>query len=183
MHLRASGLSWKALRAKLRGHEKQALIVLLCALALTFLALSEWLPRDAGQDAQVQTDTRQYAESLEARLSSLLSRIDGAGRTQVLVTLRSGEETVWARNEKSDSTDDADQSRVQCEREYILVRTGSTETGLPLRTVTPQILGVAVVCEGASDPQVRQNITQTLTAALGIGAGHISVVQMTSERN
>ena len=183
MHLRAKGLSWKALRERLRGHEKPALIALLCVLALLFLALSEWLPQKGEQTTPAQQDTGQYAEQLETRLETLLSCIDGAGRTRVLVTLRTGEETVWARNEKSDSTDDADQTRVQCEREYILVRTGSTETGLQLKTVTPQVLGVAVVCEGASDPQVRQNITQTLTAALGVGAGHVSVVQMKSERN
>lgn len=151
-------------------------------LALVFLALSEWVPKHSEKTPETQ-DAQLFAEALETRLEDLLSSIDGAGKTKVLVTLRTGEETVWARSEKSDRSDDAQQTRVQSERDYILVRTGSAESGLPLKTVSPQVLGVAVVCEGAADPQVRQNVTQTLMAALGIGAGHISVVQMQSERN
>ena len=182
LHLRESGLSWKALREKLQGNRKRALAALFCVLALALLAASEWLPKRTETAQDPQLAAQQYASALEERLETLLSSIDGAGRTQVLVTLRSGEETVWARNEKADSTDDAQQTRAQSERTYVLVRSGSAETGLPLKIVSPQVSGVAVVCEGAADPQVRQNITQTLTSALGIGAGHVSVVPMQTER-
>ena len=125
--------------------------------------------------------TTAYAKQLETRLAELIRSIDGAGKTQVLVTLRTGEETVWARNDSMDS--EADTSRVQSEQTYVLVRSGSDETGLQLKTITPTVQGVAVVCEGADDPQVQQRITRTVTAALGIGAGHVSVVKMQTERN
>ena len=118
---------------------------------------------------------------LESRLAQLIRTIDGAGKTQVLVTLRTGEETVWARNDSMDS--EAEPSRTQSEQTYVLVRSGSDETGLQLKTITPTVQGVAVVCEGADDPQVQQRITQTVTAVLGIGAGHVSVVKMETERN
>ena len=153
----------------------------MCALALVLLVLSEWTGTRTKAEPTIQTQPQAYAKQLETRLAELIRSIDGAGRTQVLVTLRSGEETVWARNDRMDS--EADPTRVQSEQTYVLVRSGSDETGLQLKTITPTVQGVAVVCEGADDPQVQQRITQTVTAALGIGAAHVSVVKMETERN
>lgn len=181
MHLRENGLSWKQILGKLRSDKKRAAVLILCGLALVLLALSEWtFPRTKTETAQT-TQPQAYAKQMETRLAELIRSIEGAGKTQVLVTLRTGEETVWARNDSMDS--EADASRVQSEQTYVLVRSGSDETGLQLKTITPAVQGVAVVCEGADDPQVQQRITQTVTAALGIGAGHVSVVKMKTERN
>ncbi|MBQ7541591.1 MAG: stage III sporulation protein AG [Clostridia bacterium] len=182
LHLPENGPSWKTLLEKLRGSKKRTAAVILCVLALALLAASEFTGSRKAPTESTQTQADAYAKTLETRLAALLSSIDGAGKTQVLVTLRTGAETVWAQNDKMDTQTDESESRVQSEQEYVLVRTGGDESGLPLKTRTPQILGVAVVCEGATDPQVRQRITQTLTAALGIGASHVSVVQMESER-
>ncbi len=181
MHLRENGLSWKQLLLKLRADKKRAAVLILCALALVLLILSEWtLPREKSETAQT-VQPQAYAKQTEQRLSELICSIEGAGRTQVLVTLRAGEETVWARNDSMES--ESGTSRVQSEQNYVLVRSGSDETGLRLKTITPTVQGVAVVCEGADDPQVQQRITQTVTAALGVGAGHVSVVKMETERN
>ncbi len=181
LHLRENGLSWKPLLQKLRGDKKRAAVLLLCALALVLLVLSEWTGTRTKTETAQQSQPVAYAKQLETRLAQLIRSIEGAGKTQVLVTLRTGEETVWARNDTMES--EADASRMQSEQTYVLVRAGSDETGLQLKTITPAVQGVAVVCEGADDPQVQQRITQTVTAALGIGAGHVSVVKMQTERN
>lgn len=181
MHLRENGLSWKQLLLKLRADKKRAALLILCALALVLLVLSEWPASRAKSEAAEPAQPQVYAKQMESRLADLIRSIEGAGKTQVLVTLRTGEETVWARNDSMNS--EADASRVQSEQTYVLVRSGSDETGLLLKTITPAVQGVAVVCEGADDPQVQQRITQTVTAALGIGAGHVSVVKMETERN
>ena len=181
LHLRENGPLWKPLLEKLRADKKRAVILLLCVSALILLVLSEWTqPRTKTETAQPVQPTA-YAKQLETRLAELIRAVEGAGKTQVLVTLRTGEETVWARNDTMDS--EADASRMRSEQTYVLVRSGSDETGLLLKTITPIVQGVAVVCEGADDPQVQQRITQTVTAALGIGAGHVSVVKMQTERN
>lgn len=180
MRLRENGLSWKQLLGKLRANKKRAAALLLCVTALLFLLLSEWTGSRAKPETTRTAVPAEYAQQLETRLAALIRSIEGAGKTQVLVTLRTGEETVWARDDRMDS--EADTSRVQSEQSYVLVRSGSDETGLQLKTITPTVQGVAVVCEGADDPQVQHRITQTVTAALGIGAGHVSVVKMQTER-
>ena len=160
-------------------NKKKAAIGLLCLLAVFFLVLSEWTKDTEQKEAAPQTESEDYAAQLEEKLGALLSSIDGAGKTKVLITLRSGAETVFARDDRLD----VEEGHTQSEQTYVTLRDGSSDAGLPLKTVSPQILGVAVVCEGADTPQVRQSITQTVTAALGIGASHVSVVKMQSERN
>ena len=172
---------WKPLLEKLRADKKRAAVLLLCVMALVLLVLSEWAHPHTKTETVEPLQPEVYAKQTETRLAELIRSIEGAGKTQVLVTLRSGEETVWARNDTMDN--EADTSRVRSEQAYVLVRSGSDETGLILKTITPTVQGVAVVCEGADDPQVQQRITQTVTAALGIGAGRVSVVKMQTERN
>ena len=157
---------------RVTANKKKAAICILCLFAAALLVLSEWTGNAKEKTPPAQT-AETYARTLETRLEELIASIEGAGKTQVLVTLRSGEETVFARDDRFE----AEEGRTQSEQTYVTVRSGSDETGLPLKTVTPQILGVAIVCEGADDPNVRQAITQTVTAALGVGASHVSVVR------
>ena len=45
----------------------------------------------------MQTDTAaDYATQLESRLTALISRVAGAGKTAVMVTLESGSESIYA---------------------------------------------------------------------------------------
>lgn len=166
---------------RLTADKKKAAVLILCGLALVLLALSELAPTGdkTARTQETAVSDEAYAQALETRLTHLLEAVDGAGRTQVLITLRSGAETVFARDDRLDAAPEHTQS----EQSYVTLRDGSRDTGLALKTVSPQILGVAVVCDGANDPAVRQAVTQTVTAALGVGASRVSVVKMQAERN
>ena len=74
--------------------EKQRVNLLVCTglAGLVLLGVTAWLP--AGNSTQspqtVQTDTAaDYATQLESRLTALISRVEGAGKTAVMVTLES----------------------------------------------------------------------------------------------
>ena len=47
---------------------------------------------------------------------------------------------------------------------------------MKIKSVYPEIKGVAVVCEGASDPVVREQIVSVITALFDISSKNISVV-------
>ncbi len=176
MHEREKDLT--RLRELLRSPKNRILLAALCGVCIVLLLASEWTG-EKKQAAQTQTavDPQTYAETLETRLGSLIRHIRGAGETRVFVTLRADGETVWARNDQLER-EQGENGRLRSSQEYVLLRDGSSESGLRMRTVMPTVQGVAVVCAGADDPEVCQRITQTVTAALGIGASHVSVVQM-----
>ena len=82
------------------GKNRTSLAVVVGVLAMLLLLLSELLPSGTTQKAAVftaQTATvSQYQAQLEQQLEELISQLQGAGHTAVMVTLSTGEETVYA---------------------------------------------------------------------------------------
>ena len=92
------------LAARLRAalaDEKQRVNLLVCMglAGLLLLAVSSWLPADSSTQsaapAAMTDSTADYAAELETRLTALISRVEGAGKTAVMVTLESGSESIY----------------------------------------------------------------------------------------
>ncbi len=154
-------------------------MLLISAVGLTgilLLTFSEIYP-DKKDEAFEQTDcvsdVREYEESLEKRLKELLSQIKGAGKISVMVTLDSGNENIYAKEEKH--------GEKNTESRYVIVDDAGDEVGLLLRVTEPEVRGVAVVCEGAASAQVRQEIINTVSAVLNISTNRISIAQIRSD--
>ena len=162
---------------KIKRDKRIAIIVCIGLVGIILLTLSELMPQksDAKQNEKSEnvTDIRDsYEENIEKRLTSIVSSIDGAGRTEVMVTLASGDENVYAVKEKS-----SDGSK---EREYIVIDSDKNESGLLLKVIEPEIRGVAIVCEGADSAKIRQEIISSVSAILGISTNRISIAKIKS---
>lgn len=162
---------------KIKRDKRIAVIVCIGLVGIILLTLSELMPQksDAKQNKKSEnvTDIRDsYEENIEKRLTSIVSSIDGAGRTEVMVTLASGDENVYAVKEKS-----SDGSK---EREYIVIDSDKNESGLLLKVIEPEIRGVAIVCEGADSAKIRQEIISSVSAVLGISTNRISIAKIKS---
>ena len=160
---------------KIKRDKKLTAIVCIGLAGIILLTFSEIFPtkNDSSDKKETEsvTDIRDsYEEDIEKRLTSIVSAIDGAGRTEVMVTLASGDENVYAVKEKS-----SDGSK---EREYIVIDSDKNESGLLLKVIEPEIRGVAVVCEGAGSAGVRQEIVSTVSAVLGISTNRISIAKI-----
>lgn len=160
---------------KIKRDKRIAVIVCVGLVGIILLTLSELMPhgKDVTEksDKEPATDIRDsYEDDIEKRLTSIVSAINGAGRTEVMITLASGDENVYAVKEKSN-----DGSK---EREYIVIDSDNNESGLLLKVIEPEIRGVAIVCEGADSAKVRQEIVSTVSAVLGISTNRISIAKI-----
>ena len=165
------------LAARLRAalaDEKQRVNLLVCMglAGLLLLAISSWLPADSSTQSAApaaKTDsTADYAAELETRLTALISRVEGAGKTAVMVTLESGSESIYATDTDSDGSST-----------HVLLGSGGAD-GLVETVETPRVLGVAVVCEGGGSAAVQSRVTALVQALTGIGTNHITVAKMAS---
>ena len=88
------------LRSLQSSKNRTSLAVAVGVLAMLLLLLSELLPGDSAQKMAVSTAqttaVSQYQAQLEQQLEGLISQLQGAGRTTVMVTLTTGEETIYA---------------------------------------------------------------------------------------
>lgn len=166
------------LKAWVRSDKKRInLLVVLGMVGMILLCVSEWIPSGTveepnGQTASVPLQAREqnYASELEQRLQQLIEAVEGAGQCRVMVTLSSGEETVYAT--------DTEQGETTSRSEHVLLG----EEALIERVQTPEIQGVAVLCEGGGNAAVRNTITELVRALTGVGANHITVTKMVTAK-
>ena len=139
------------------------LAVLLGAAAMLLILLSElFTPSEKTAAASAApADDNVYRQQLEQQLSDLIAQVEGAGKTTVMITLESGEETIYALDTLSGQT-------------HVLLDDG---TALAQTVCTPRVCGVAVVCEGGGDVRVAARITELVGALLDVPSNRICVEQ------
>lgn len=108
-------------------------------------------------------DTTEYVEKLESEVAALLARVDGAGSVSVLITLESDSENVYAYDSKDGS------------REYLTTGSGSSESVVLLRRMTPRLRGIAVVCGGGDNPVVQQKMISLLCSLFDLSSTKVFV--------
>lgn len=175
---------------------KLKLIILLGLAGMALILISQFTGGDSKPDSsQINTATaeftsEQYIAKMEEKLTGLITGIEGVGKAQVMVTLESGVEYIYAQEEKRnvDKTQDPGTAEAvgktyqkeNIEQKYILVDTNGKKQALVKTLLEPKIQGVVIVCEGGGDPLVQQNLTHVLTTALHIPSTRVCVVKITS---
>lgn len=169
---------------KSRLDKKLLLVVFLLFSGMIMLLASEL--SDTGKTVSAEltqptsvSDMQEYSRRLEERLISIISSIDGAGSTRVMVTFESGGEDIYLHDSDYGENAASDgKNSVERKDEYIIIDGSSGEQGIVVRRAEPKVRGVAVVCEGGGSEQVRVHIVDAVTALLDISSARVSVAKM-----
>lgn len=151
--------------------DKKALFIVALAIAGMLLILFSDDSNDI-KELSVSETASEFRENYEEELEKLISKIEGAGRVSVMITYESGEESVFA-SDKEESFRNGEQ---KIKNDYIIVDGENGETGLKIKSIYPEIKGVAVVCSGASDPVIKERIVSVVSALFDISTKNISIV-------
>lgn len=161
------GWQWFSKRWKeVLGQYRAAFLVLCAGVVLLLLPGSG---RTGAEEAELSAaETGFVLEDFEDRVAEILSQVEGAGETRVLLTVADDGRRELAR--------DQEQSDGRQTSTVVTVGAGSgRQEVVALRTTTPHFRGALVVCPGGEDPQVRLRLIQSLSALTGLGADRISV--------
>ena len=151
---------------KLQGQQGRAALAIVIGLAaMLLILLSECVPSQKTAP-ESSLDPEAYQSQMEQRLEKLISQMSGAGKTTVMVTLETGEESVYAVDTQS--------GEMQSQNTHVLLDDGSalTET-----VYQPQVRGVAVLCDGGGDVRVAARITEMICALLDLPSNRVCVEQ------
>ncbi|KNY26774.1 hypothetical protein [Pseudobacteroides cellulosolvens] len=123
----------------------------------------------------------------EKRLKEILMTVKGAGKVNVMVTYVSGKEIVPAydikRNENDTEEKDSGggvRSIKQNDSENKVVFEeiqGNNKKPIVLKEIMPQVKGVVVVAEGASDPEVKERLARAVQVLLDVPIHRIEVLE------
>ena len=173
---------------KLKDILKNKNILLVIGLAgILLIFLSEIVPKEKTDKDNVtnsQNYSYEYASQLETKLENILQTVEGVGSVNVMITIESGEQNVYAQSEKTDNdvktSDDLQTSQTQTfQNEYIIVEDEQgSKVALTETTLEPEIKGVGIVCTGADDFTVEKNITEMVSVILGVPSNRVYVIKM-----
>lgn len=131
-----------------------------------------------------------YEEYLEKRVASALEHVEGVGKAEVVITLKSSSQKVVEKDQASDSrtTDETDSSGgTRTEETRSSDRTSvyeETSDGSRMPYVSkelmPEIAGVVVIAQGGDEAVVVQNITEAIQALFGVEAHKIKIMKRTA---
>lgn len=131
-----------------------------------------------------ETDT---VTELENRLTEILSKIHNTGEVSVMITLKSGNEIIPAKDESitDKTTDEKDveggtraiNEKNTSDQVVFLNDQGGTSKPLVLKEINPDIKGVIIVAEGAKDPRVKLQLTEAVQTVLDVPAYRVSVFE------
>lgn len=155
---------------------KKYRLVLLIVLAGLLLML---LPGGSGQETEEVRQERETfsLEETERRMEEILSRIEGTGKLQLMLTLKCGSQLYLA----EDTDESADGEEEQVQRETVTLHRGSGyEDVVVTRQIYPMYQGALVVCQGADKAAVRLAVTEAVAALTGLSSDKITVVKWNS---
>lgn len=155
---------------------KKYRLVLLILLAGLFLML---LPdgEEAGKDTPSAGDEVFSLEDTQRRIEEILGHIEGAGKLQLMLTLKSGSLLQLAEDQEHSAGSD----EMELRHEKVTLNRGSGyEDVVITQRIYPEYQGALVVCQGADNAAVRLAITEAVAALTGLSSDRITVVKWKS---
>lgn len=167
-------MDWIELKEKISGFlKKHAYVLLILGVGVVLMMIPSKMEEQTTQPVIQEQEVSIL--TLEQRLSQILCNVAGAGEVQVVLSVASGEETLY---QTDDNYSTASESSTGRQDTVTVTDSDRNETGLVRQVNPPVYLGAIIVCEGADSPSVRLAIVEAVAGVTGIGADKISVLKM-----
>ena len=158
------------------------IFIILGLLGVMLIFLSETDTKKV-DDNKSSYKVEDYEKQMETELENILSEVNGAGQVKVMLTIESGQENIYACQEKTSQDEQSTAGekngrRSTYENEVVMVTTGSEKQALVEKTMQPAVQGVVVVCQGADNIKVTSDITNAVSVVLNIPSNRICVIKM-----
>lgn len=167
---------------------KKSRYILVIAICLGLLALI-WPVTRTDQESGSKivtsekrgiTGDKKLNQDLAAELEYILSRIEGAGKVEVSISLASGGVKTYAANTRNESREiEESQSGLKRETsEANVIRDLAVSAGSPLlvEDKNPEVIGILVVAEGATSPVMEEKLIQATATLLNISPHQVCVM-------
>ncbi len=178
--------------------KEQLMILLLCGVLLLVIAVPTEDSSRSQKASEVQAESGTQSETaedvsvsrtrqLERQLKSILSKVEGIGKTEVMLTIKSGGKRIVEKdleqsqgkeeNQEENAAAVSDQASSSENTVYQRDAQGN-ERPYVTEELAPEIEGVLVIAQGAGNASVAAEITEAVMALFGVEAHKIKVMKM-----
>ncbi len=127
-----------------------------------------------------------YETQLENRVREILKHVEGVGKVDVMIVLRSSGEKVWQTDEGSSSslTEERGENGMtrrvvgqEKEASTVILSKDGEQSPMLSKELYPEIAGVVISAEGGGSPAVQAEISAAMEALFGLPAHKIKVLK------
>ena len=161
--------------------QKYRYFFIVILIGLLFLILPVSNKENTERSEQIELEFS--VESLQNKIEKMLSKSEGVGRVQLLLSLKSGVEQVYAEDirvsrERQEDDEQFGYHEDSDKKPSVISGDSGAESPVLVKQIYPEFLGATVVCDGAENASVRQLITDAVCALTGITADKIAILKM-----
>lgn len=141
-------------------------------------------------NTESNSETEEYVNSLESKLQNILSKVNGVGDVEVMITLEESKERIVLKDSPytQDSVNESDGEGGIRESnsstrgdETVMSSNGDGETTpYIIKEIQPSILGVLIIAEGGNNAVIETKIVQAVEALFDVPAHKIVVMEKDS---
>lgn len=151
------------------NHAKYPLLAAAVGLAILLFPTK---PQEAAV-SQPEPQAQEITEPTQSQMAAILSKIDGAGAVEVLLTFSNGGRTEYQTDLQTSVSGDKTEKRVST-----VFRSGSQGEALVSSVTAPEYRGAVVVSRGADNPRVRLDLVKAVSSLTGLSSDKITVLKM-----
>lgn len=158
-------------------------VVLIAALILGYSLITTDKKKVQTQKTIEQNQEMSLTDEVEKKLADVLSKIDGAGKVEIMVTYKGSTEKVIANTKSTHSNSSNGSGSINTststitETPIVISSNGSSRLYV-LKEIMPEVTGAIVVAEGASNARVRLELMRAVQTILDINANSIEIFAM-----
>ena len=132
-------------------------------------------------------DNSNAENNLEEKLENILTKLNGVGKVNVLITYSESNQVIamYNENSKESTTEEEDTSggkrtiqEVDTSKDIAYKEENGNKIPVTEKIIMAKIEGAVIIAEGAKDASVKTNIVQAVEAVTGLATHKIQVFEM-----
>lgn len=198
MDIKWSPEKGKKLMQKIMAKDR-LVIILLVGILLVVIAIptkeKSGHEENVTEEAEVMTeDSDRYTEYIERHLENVLSKVEGVGKVEVMLTLKTSAEKVIEKDKETSGesvkeedsqggvrttlNNSSSETTVYTGEDESIANDGGGQTPYVIKEISPEVEGVIVIAEGGDNPVVIQNISEAVQALFGVDTHKIKIMKL-----
>lgn len=163
---------------KFKSDKKLLLFILIGFLMIIIIFVSEIDIDKEKENDITEISDEEYCSYLENKVKVFIEKIEGAGKTEVIITLAETTEYIYATDDKSIKKNNTNSNDQTIEKDFVIIEDDNNDTGLLIKTIEPKIKGIAISCEGGDNIKVQEQIYSSIEAILDVKSSNISISKL-----
>ncbi len=158
--------------------DKYKYLIIVLAVGVFLLII----PNAGSKSENKHSETLEFdCEEFEERIEKALSKCEGVGKCEVILSVESTPEAVYAKEARQSLKENDENGTYESDSDVkpsVMSEGAGVEGALIVKENYPEFRGAIIICEGGNRSDVKTSIVASVSALTGLSTDKISVVKM-----